>query len=221
MIQLNIPFSSTIDSLSDLQEVSLLMDLQNKHAIGATPWASYPYQPKVHFNISYGVDCIFLKYYVKENSIRALHRKINSPVHTDTCVEFFIGFGNQPAYYNFEFNCMGTCQAGYGTNRENRHLLAETVIRNISCLPYLKHIAGNFSIYWELTLIIPFGVFQHHNVSSLANTVCRMNFYKCGDELPVPHYLAWNTIVSNEPNFHLPQFFGEGYFTDITDQLSI
>ena len=112
---------------------------------------------------------------------------------------------------------MGTCQAGYGTSRDDRHLLPNRVIRKIIYEPYLKSTNHNDDIYWELTLILPFEVFCYDDISSLLDTVCRMNFYKCGDELPVPHYLTWNTISSDEPNFHLPQFFGEAHFLKLTD----
>jgi hypothetical protein len=37
---------------------------------------------------------------------------------------------------------------------------------------------------------------------------CRANFYKCGDDLPEPHFLAWNMINTEEPDFHRPEFFG-------------
>lgn len=39
-----------------------------------------------------------------------------------------------------------------------------------------------------------------------------VNFYKCGDDLPKPHYLCWNPIKSETPDFHLPEFFGNAIF---------
>ena len=61
---------------------------------------------------------------------------------------------------------------------------------------------------WEITLDIPFSVFIYNNIDSLKGTECKANFYKCGDETPEPHYLSWRNILSDEPNFHVPEFFG-------------
>jgi hypothetical protein len=35
------------------------------------------------------------------------------------------------------------------------------------------------------------------------------NFYKCGDETETPHYLVWNNIEWEKPDYHRPEFFGE------------
>jgi hypothetical protein len=36
----------------------------------------------------------------------------------------------------------------------------------------------------------------------------RGNFYKCGDELGVPHFVSWTKIKTDSPAFHMPEFFG-------------
>ena len=37
----------------------------------------------------------------------------------------------------------------------------------------------------------------------------RANCYKCGDLTPKPHYLSWNPVTSQTPDFHRPQVFGQ------------
>ena len=37
----------------------------------------------------------------------------------------------------------------------------------------------------------------------------RGNIYKCGDKLPVPHFISWSPISTPAPDFHCPRFFGE------------
>ncbi|MNE91354.1 hypothetical protein D3C80_1889560 [compost metagenome] len=65
--------------------------------------------------------------------------------------------------------------------------------------------------FWELEFSIPFdwlrGLFPDFTVES--GQILRGNFYKCGDETPVPHYGCWNRIDSGSANFHLSSFFGE------------
>ncbi|MES2375027.1 MAG: carbohydrate-binding family 9-like protein [Bacteroidota bacterium] len=215
MNQLNIPFSPHLATIS---AASTLLDTLKKHAINIAPWASYSYKPDVSFSITYGAESIFIKYYVFEQSLRAIYRNINDPVFNDTCVEFFIAFNGDENYYNLEFNCMGTCHAGYGDGRIKRTNLPEKVVSRIACQPVFKPQATAELVNWELTLSIPFATFRYHDITSLQNTSCRVNFYKCGDQLPVPHYLTWNAVRSDEPDFHLPQFFGEAYFMKSTDQ---
>jgi hypothetical protein len=35
------------------------------------------------------------------------------------------------------------------------------------------------------------------------------NFYKCADDTAFKHYLSWNPILTPNPDFHRPEFFGE------------
>jgi hypothetical protein len=70
------------------------------------------------------------------------------------------------------------------------------------------HCEQGKGFYWELTMIIPFSIFTHDSLTNLINTKCRANFYKCGDLLPDPHFIAWSDIKSEKPNFHLPDYFG-------------
>jgi hypothetical protein len=66
--------------------------------------------------------------------------------------------------------------------------------------------SGEFS--WTLTLAIPLTVFIHHDIKELKGRIFRANFYKCGDKLTVPHYLSWNPVGAEKPDFHRPEYFG-------------
>ena len=61
---------------------------------------------------------------------------------------------------------------------------------------------------WEVALIIPYSVFFKHQIDSLDGKEIKANFYKCGDELQTPHFLSWNPIQIEQPDFHRPDFFG-------------
>ena len=39
--------------------------------------------------------------------------------------------------------------------------------------------------------------------------VLRGNFYKCGDDAAFPHYGMWSPVLTGEPDFHRPEYFGE------------
>jgi hypothetical protein len=149
-----------------------------------------------------------LQYAVTEAHLQAAHGKTNEPVYQDSCVEFFISFDDGALYYNFEFNCIGTVLAGYGRSRTERSWLPEDVLQTIRCQSMIQRGGSKNNVQWELTVALPVQVFCFHSFSSLRGINARANFYKCGDGLPVPHFVAWSNIESDKPDFHLPQFFG-------------
>lgn len=197
-----------------LEEISAALDKVSRHAIGQAPWQNFSYKPRASFAIAHADEAILLKYFVRENFIRVDHHADNSPVHEDSCVEFFIAFNNDDAYYNLEFNCTGTCLMGYGRSRQDRQLIRPQLTRRIRRAAMIETTSeeGRRFADWELVLAIPMDVFAHHRITSLKDRQCRVNFYKCGDKLPEPHFLAWKEVTAAAPDFHLPQFFGSMQF---------
>jgi len=207
MKQLNVGQLENIDSTAEIKVVAFLMDRVKRHVMEQLPWAKYQYLPVVEFAIAYNTDAVFLKYYVTEKNIRALNNSINGAVWEDSCVEFFISFDEEKAYYNFEFNCIGTALVGYGTSKHDRELLAGSLISRVKYQAVIDNDLQN-DMHWELTLSIPKELFCYNAITTLQGKYCRVNFYKCGDNLPTPHFVTWSGIHSEEPNFHLPEFFG-------------
>lgn len=215
MQQLQIPFFPLLDSQMPLEEISMLLDNQEKQNIDKAPWPAYSYVPSAKFSVAHSGNCLFIKYYVSEQAVRAKYRQTNDPVFKDSCVEFFISFNQEAEYYNLEFNCLGTCRLGFGGSKTDRELLPGKVIDKIKRLAVMHKTAsanGDLLTTWQLTLVIPVEVFCRHYFSDLQGMAGKVNVYKCGDDLPHPHFLAWNNIQAEEPNFHLPEFFGEVQF---------
>lgn len=214
MKQFEAPFISNPPSTQDFELFSLCLGDDKSQFIDNLLWSNSGYEPQAAFCMAYASDSLLLKFTVHEKYIKADHHQINDPVHKDSCVEVFIAFNNDPAYYNLEFNYLGTAMAGYGKGKNGRVPIEKQQIEKIKSNHFIQS-TGNESdrnFKWQLILSIPFGLFQYHRITSLENQVCKVNFYKCGDDLPEPHYLSWNKIVNPEPNFHLPGFFGEVYF---------
>ncbi|THU32449.1 hypothetical protein FAM09_27025 [Niastella caeni] len=205
---LRVPYLNGIDQHTSLRDISGILDKAPRQQLVYVPWADFPYRPEVLFSIAHGCDAVFIKYFVKEKTVRAVNNTLNSPVYKDSCVEFFIGFGNEPAYYNFEFNCIGTHLIGYGANNTDRTLLPNEISQQVKYKSELTNDQNQETIGWELTLLIPVSVFYFHNIQSINGRQCVANFYKCGDELPEPHFVTWSNIQWPQPNFHLRQFFG-------------
>ena len=211
---LQIPFLTANNGTVRLHEVSEWLDRQEKNLIAIVPWAEYPDQPKASFAIAHNGEYIFIKYDVEESEVLARYRKINEPVYKDSCVEFFIGFNDEKAYYNIEFNRLGICLGRFGTERENRTELPVELLKTIKHERTLKQMKNTAEpmINWTLTVAIPIQVFCFHNFSSIQHQKTKMNFFKCGDDLSQPHYLAWSNVTSEKPDFHLPEFFGRVEF---------
>ena len=213
---LNVPKLEFSSKNPDLKEISDRLDNLKENKIAVLNWAAFGYRPFVNFSIAYSSDEILLKYRVKEDYLLAENTESNQNVWEDSCVEFFFSLDDTGVYYNFEFNAIGTCLVGFGKNRNNRTLLDPLVIERIRRFPSLGkepiHIELTGPISWELTLAIPFSLFVDHKIISFAGKKLRANFNKCGDKLSVPHFLTWNPVNTENPDFHRPEFFGELLF---------
>jgi len=211
-----IPFvANSFADTSSIDEVSDLLNAATKNSIASQPWDDN-YIGSANFSIAYSKAAVLLKFFIVEESILARYIEPNDPVFKDSCVEFFIALDNDENYYNFEFNCKGNCLAGYGSGKEQRRPVPVSLIGSIKTAARFKSVQVNDMpmIAWELTIVIPNEAFYFHQDRVFNNRNARVNFYKCGDDLPKPHYLSWSPIEASEPNFHLPQFFGNAIFTE-------
>ena len=190
--------------------------LMDKEAVAFQPiscvnWNEYPYRPDVQFRIAYTSDAILLHFKVTEASVRAHYGKDDGDVWTDSCVEFFSIPGGDDVYYNLECNCIGTILIGAGPERSNRQRASHEVTHLVKRWASLGNTSFEERVgetLWEVALIVPFQAFFLHQITSLDGSTIRANFYKCGDHLQTPHFLSWNPIPIENPNFHRPDHFG-------------
>ncbi len=213
MKTLVIPFLEQANRYAPADVLSAALAPLDATDIAAVSWPTFPYRPTVQFKIAYTPDSLLLVYEVKEKHVKAEYRNTNDPVYKDSCVEFFLSFDGE-RYYNLEFNCLGTALVGYGDlHIDKRRRLPKDTIEQIKAYSHIKaKTTGDGDAEWRLLLNIPFTVFDAHTIGSLTGAQCTGNFYKCGDDLPLPHFVSWNTIAHPFPNFHLPQFFGKLLF---------
>jgi hypothetical protein len=174
-------------------------------------WAEYPYHPEVSVQIACNEDELFLQYQVKEQSVKADIAESNGRVWTDSCVEFFLSPDGNENYYNLEMTCIGTAllafhktdePAIYATNKQI------ATIRRLSSLGNSPFQERKEPTEWKITIAIPWKVYFKHDLNPVSGRKMSGNFYKCGDELSVPHFVSWTKIKTEKPNFHVPEFFG-------------
>lgn len=195
-----------------LAEISARMDeIITKNDIGTINWKNFPYKPDVKFNMAYGDHEIYLKFYVHESNTKAEKCEPNEMVCEDSCVEFFVSPSDDGVYYNFEFNPIGTTLLGTGTCRQDSVRADRKYIDRIRRLssfgnkPF-SEIAGD--IQWSLTVAIPLETFFRHSIENIKGKSFKANFYKCGDKLSNPHYVTWNPVKTDSPDYHRPEYFG-------------
>lgn len=213
MRAITIPYLAGVDSHTTvdglLAEIGPLVATE----LGEVPWAAFPYHPMVCFKIAHTAVGILLLYEVQEKQVKATYHQANDPVYKDSCVEFFLSFDGLN-YYNLEFNSIGTGLIGFGPmQKSGRKRLSREMVEQVKTY---SHIAPKTTksgdTQWRLLLHIPLTLFGGHVADGLAGMRCTGNFYKCGDDLRDPHYIAWAPIDYPIPNFHLPQCFGELVF---------
>ncbi len=212
MRRLEIPFLET-HNLKEIDKLNQLMDGLQAAAIDCNPWPVYQADAQAKFVMAHNGDAILLKYVISEQYLVA-NEGTNGNIHNDSCVELFIAFDDE-GYYNLEFNCLGFTKIGYGNDRLDRELLPVEVIKQLSFSSKINAnstINSNEGFDWEIMLVIPKEIFTKHQISSFHRLNAKGNFYKCGDGLPQPHFLTWNMIEAEQPDFHRKDFFGELVF---------
>jgi hypothetical protein len=203
-------------AIPSLDEISSELDEQDiKHKIDVINWNEFPYKPEVSFSIGYTDREILLKYYITEQYFKAEKTETNQMVCEDSCVEFFVSPAEDGIYYNLEFNGIGTCLLGIGTGRADSTRVDPAIVSKIR----RKTSAGNTPVKerkgpfsWTITIAIPAEVFFRHEMKELKGKTVRANFYKCGDMLTVPHFVTWNPVGTEKPDYHRPEFFGQMRF---------
>lgn len=213
MKRLNVPYLATLDVL-DMSSVGFLLETKaTREYINTVNWNEYPYKPIVVFDIARTNNNLYIRYLVRGNSLKAVYTDDNSPVHKDSCVEFFMKKLDSDEYMNFEFNCIGTCDAALRRSREDKTPLTPEkyqTIKRHSSLEFKSFEEKKGTYSWELVVAIPFEL-MGIDPQNLPEKIMG-NFYKCADETDFPHFLSWNPIDLPNPDFHRPDFFGEIYF---------
>lgn len=144
------------------------------------------------------------------NYLRAENYANQSPVSQDSCVEFFVSPDpDDVLYWNFEFNCIGAINASFRRERKAPTRLSDEqlarVRRYASCgeRPF-REMEGMFA--WNLLIAIPLDMIGVEYKGSPVKM--RGNFYKCASATAAPHYLSWNPVGGDKPDFHRQQDFG-------------
>lgn len=174
----------------------------------------FPYSPRAMCRMSHDENVLKIEFNVNEKYTKACQSQDNSEVWFDSCVELFLSF-DEKGYYNFEFNCIGVALVGFRKTKPDVVHASKDVLALIKRNSNLgsenfEEITGDNN--WTLNVEIPKEAFWGHKFKTLDKLKANGNVYKCGDGVKEPHFLSWNPIDTEKPNFHVPQFFGNIIF---------
>lgn len=220
---MHIPYIFYSPSLTIEQAAEVLSLFPVCGKIDCVDWNEhFPAHPHATLRLAHTGEMLFVRFDVEGRGLRAMHTTDLEHVNEDSCVEFFVTNVQGTRYFNFEFNCVGVCNASHRISKaEDVYRLTseelQSVVRWSSltssgvgeaalAAPFDKR-KGNYT--WSLTIGVPLRMLGVTEDMLVKTVRLRGNFYKCGDKTVEPHYLSWNPIYNEQPNFHLPEFFGE------------
>ena len=180
-------------------------------------WLKNGYEPRVDVRLCSSSRNLYVRFDVFEAKVRLRFTRFQDPVYKDSCVEMFINPfpDKEVGYINVEMNAAGTALVAIGPDRRRRTPLAESDLEGWEVVPSLK---GPFSGFhgaelWTLTYRLPLLLFEKcYGAQITPGLTARANFYKCGDETETPHFGAWSPVLTPQPDFHRPEFFGRLVF---------
>ena len=210
MKRVKLPYIAGLECMTFSQLCDAMEHGAVRQGIDCVNWREFPYCPVVSFDAAYADRHLFVRFFVRGLGTGASYVNDNDPVWQDSCVEVFIA-ARDGGYFNFEMNCIGALLAAKRRSRKEgvEHFDAATMSRIIrhSTLPREAFAERDGVCEWSVAIGIPFDVLGY--ADGERPTMLKVNFYKCGDETSVPHYVSWNPIVTEKPDFHRPEFFGE------------
>jgi len=209
--KINVPL---IEGLEDMTTEAFDLAMEkggSKAAVAEVGWPEeFPYMPDCSVRIARSRTHLAVSFHVRGLDLRALEMEDNGRSWEDSCCEFFVAHPTDGTYYNFELTCIGSllCAKRHGRHDPSPIPPEELrrVIRHHSLPREPLDIRGGIH-EWTTGMVIPMdliGIDPGRLPASL-----RGNFYKCGDLTATPHFVTWNRITTEKPDFHRPEYFGE------------
>lgn len=182
-------------------------------SIDLNPWRAGGPLPPAEARVVFSGESIRVRMRAWERPIRVAAHACNGLVWEDSCVEFF--FNPMPSadrrYLNFEVNAEGVMLLGFGADRHDRKQLDFDPGRfRISADVPPNGAAAWDKPFYTVQFEIPLAFLEERYgaLEFKPGTVMAGNFQKCGETTANPHFGVWNPILTEQPDFHQPDYFG-------------
>ena len=171
------------------------------------PWLA-PCDIEASAQLCHDGENLYVRMTAKEKNIRATLTGPLDQVCSDSCLEFFLApKADDARYFNFEWNRLLSVYVGFGGARKTR---ARQMLKDPKAL--FAPAAFDTADGWGIEYRIPKAYIQMYMPDFELRGEAACNFYKCGDETEIPHYLAWAPLSSDTPDYHRRQDFGKLIF---------
>jgi hypothetical protein len=214
------PSTTTVKRIIPTSGAPLPWHTAEELPLTSWPWNREEELPVVTARLLCSRDRIHAHFEVAEQHVLARALERQGEVWRDSCVELFLSVDGS-TYINFEINCIGTylcCRCRPGRRFDcSLPGLAATDFTIATSLPKGRAIPeplpcppGGYTVEFSIPFSFVGKVLEVE--APRLGTVWRANLYKCGDDLPHPHWGAWSEVRAEKPDFHRPEFFGQLVF---------
>ena len=128
-------------------------------------------------------------------------------VSQEGALEFFVNFDPEHSdkYINLEANALGTLHCKIGPGRKDRKPLRELGIP----MPELKLQRDEDG--WSIRYFVPLSCIEKLYGKSRfkEGDSFKGNFYTCREGVEPNYFGMWSEVISEKPDFHRPEFFGD------------
>lgn len=211
MKNLTVPYIPDLGGISPERRAEILESEGGALKIDVNNWPElFPDSPETIVRIAHDGKNLYVDFNCSDYNVKAEVAENLGPVASDSCVEFFVmPDAATGRYWNFEFNAIGRKNVSTRIVRsEPRRLTSEEldsihVVTSEGTEPFPEKTGPR---NWWLRAVIPLSLIGVKYEGS--QVAMAANFYKCAGRTSTPHYLSWNPIESEKPDFHRKEFFG-------------
>ncbi len=185
----------------------------DKANIDQFTWGGAERAPKAYGQMAYAKtggedEGVYIHLVCYEKNPVAIETEHNGRVWEDSCLECFFSMQapDKPykGYMNVECNCNGVSLIAFGPDSETRYFVVDLGIKPFD----IK--LNKTEDMWELFEFVPLAALKElFGVDEVnESTMIRGNFFKCDENANAP-FGMWSAVIRPEPDFHVPEFFGE------------
>lgn len=178
------------------------------HRLTNYHWESDPpYRPDTYFKMGVIGEDLVAKLQCYEENPKAVFTDRDDPIYRDSCLELFVApIEDREEYVNVEMNSKGAFLCEFGKGKPDRVFAASLT----EASPIVEAFKGEDlqGAFWGVTVKLT-EVFlrELYKKEDIDFTTVKANFYKCGDDCEIQHYLAFSPVTTLPPGFHNPECF--------------
>ena len=178
------------------------------HRLTYYHWESDPpYRPNTYVKMGVVGEELVAKLQCYEENPRTVFTERDDPIYRDSCLEFFVApLEDREEYINVEMNSKGAFLCEFGKGKYDR-VFIKTLTESSPIVEAFKgeDIQGAF---WGVTVKLAKAFLRElYKTENIDFTTIKANFYKCGDDCGIQHYLAFSPVTTLPPGFHNPECF--------------